>query len=510
MATIVTKIALNDSGLEAGLAKVKNQLHAFSEELINPFAAWASGAVLAGAATEELKKLAEQAKAISEASEKFGVDAEKFQTLANAAQRAGVDTGSFDTALTKLARNAEEAVRGNEQLRASFAEAGISVDDLKSKDIGQVFLQYADAIHEGKIKGDEFALTLQLLGRGAGNLIPLFQKGGAVIEEMGRKGLIMTKEEIEQLTAAQLKWMTFTAALERTFLSIVNGLAMTARLMKDIAALSGAFGSDESQKAREDLTSFWNGGWEHEAGSSAATAAANTAAGKTGDETDVTGGGALARKTAESLRKTDAERVESALELNRAQREAMIIQQQTLALAQLSLNTSKYEREAREAVIKETARQKIAAGELEDIQVRIAEAEQERANVAAGLRSAQAIKDPHQRQQEVASATEDLAGKEAALSKLRVQQTDLQTKSGESRLDFLTKQRDAALDQINRLREMASKGISVSGLRGIGGGGSAYGPDQNKVETQLKTANQWLGSINKNIQALANSTPLPP
>ena len=67
MPTIVTKIALNDSGLEAGLAKVKNQLHAFSEELINPFAAWASGAVLAGAATEELKKLAEQAKAISEA-----------------------------------------------------------------------------------------------------------------------------------------------------------------------------------------------------------------------------------------------------------------------------------------------------------------------------------------------------------------------------------------------------------------------------------------------------------
>ena len=66
------------------------------------------------------------------------MDAEKFQTLANAAQRAGVDTGSFDAALTKLARNAEEAVRGNEQLRASFAEAGISVDDLKSKDLGQV------------------------------------------------------------------------------------------------------------------------------------------------------------------------------------------------------------------------------------------------------------------------------------------------------------------------------------------------------------------------------------
>jgi hypothetical protein len=254
MADLQASIGLNRSDFEAGLSSLKSQVSNFSSEVKGILA----GGFAVGSIFEGLKGAIEKGGMLGDLAEKFGVAASAIQKLGNSASLSGGSVEDVATALNKAAIKSQQAVAGNEALQASFAKIGLSLSDLASASPEQIMMAFADAMASGSIKGQEFALAVDLMGKSATNLLPMLSQGSAAIQAQGEAMGVWTDETIANLKFAddQIKALgnTFTIAfggVAQLLTPIINGYQkfVEVLILAGLATKELATGNLQSAKA---------------------------------------------------------------------------------------------------------------------------------------------------------------------------------------------------------------------------------------------------------------------
>ena len=160
--------------------------------------------VLAGAAAAAFvamgKHFVNVADEAGKAAQKIGVTTETYTALAHAAEMSNVSNEQLSTGFKTLNKNIVEAVRGNEEIRATFQSLGVSVRDaagnLRGADevLEEVAIRFA-ATRDGAAKTEA---ALRLFGKSGQDLIPLLNEGAdgiaAMRDEAKALGLVVSTE----------------------------------------------------------------------------------------------------------------------------------------------------------------------------------------------------------------------------------------------------------------------------------------------------------------------------
>jgi hypothetical protein len=200
-ATATAKLALDASGLDRGLASAQESVGRFAKQ---------AGSVLAGAFAFDkiisgFSSAIEKGDQLQDIAEKFGVSASKLQMLGNAASVFGSGLDQVSAGLNKLSLAQQKAVSGEqgaEALVATFAEVGISLDELRTISAEDIFLKIADSFASGANDGRQFVIVNELLGKAQTDLIKVLNQGSAAITEQGNAIGVFSNETIAQLSAA--------------------------------------------------------------------------------------------------------------------------------------------------------------------------------------------------------------------------------------------------------------------------------------------------------------------
>ena len=200
-ATATAKLALDASGLDRGLASAQESVGRFARQAGTALAgAFAFDKIISG-----FSSAIEKGDQLQDIAEKFGVSASKLQMLGNAASVFGSGLDQVSAGLNKLSLAQQKAVSGEqgaEALVATFAEVGISLDELRTISAEDIFLKIADSFASGANDGRQFVIVNELLGKAQTDLIKVLNQGSAAITEQGNAIGVFSNETIAQLSAA--------------------------------------------------------------------------------------------------------------------------------------------------------------------------------------------------------------------------------------------------------------------------------------------------------------------
>lgn len=149
-----------------------------------------------GLASEQFASMGDQ---ITKASQRTGIAAETLQGLKYAAEQSGASFEDLETGIKKMQKAVVEASKGNDGAIKSFAELGISVDDLKSLSPDEQFLKLSEALNQVQDEALRTAISMELFGKGGTSLLPLISEGSEGIKKLADRarelGLIFSKED---------------------------------------------------------------------------------------------------------------------------------------------------------------------------------------------------------------------------------------------------------------------------------------------------------------------------
>jgi hypothetical protein len=200
-ATATAKLALDASGLDRGLASAQESVGRFARQAGTALAgAFAFDKIISG-----FSSAIEKGDQLQDIAEKFGVSASKLQMLGNAASVFGSGLDQVSAGLNKLSLAQQKAVSGEqgaEALVETFAEVGISLDELRTISAEDIFLKIADSFASGANDGRQFVIVNELLGKAQTDLIKVLNQGSEAIIEQGNAIGVFSNETIAQLSAA--------------------------------------------------------------------------------------------------------------------------------------------------------------------------------------------------------------------------------------------------------------------------------------------------------------------
>jgi phage-related minor tail protein len=163
----------------------------------------AAGAVAAGAGLFALAaNVSDSASEINDMSVRTGLSTDRLQELKFATGQVGVEFDSITGAVGKLTKTMSGADEGSKAAAAAFKKLGIETND------GSGHLRKMDDVFPEVIKklagmtnaSDRNALAMSFFGKGAMELVPLLDAGGAGIDAMSKQahelGLVLSKDAV--------------------------------------------------------------------------------------------------------------------------------------------------------------------------------------------------------------------------------------------------------------------------------------------------------------------------
>lgn len=133
---------------------------------------------------------------IADKSEQIGVSTDFFQKMKFGAERTGTSVDAVGSAIKRLTRNIYEAENGNKKVTDGFNLIGVSVDQLKGKDVEEQFKLVAKAINEISDPSARSAAAVRILGKSAADLMPYLKDIDKYSKEAEERGII-SKEAIK-------------------------------------------------------------------------------------------------------------------------------------------------------------------------------------------------------------------------------------------------------------------------------------------------------------------------
>jgi hypothetical protein len=183
--------------------------------------------------------------------ERLGTTTDELQAMRLAAGEAGVSVEAMDTSLRFLNRNIGKAASGSGEQAQTFAKLGIALKDAQGnvRPTTDIMSDLADKVAETGGTAEKTRISMELLGRGGSQLIPLLNRGGEAFKEATKDvadlGGGMSGEFVEAAHKAEeaqvkLKFATTSLssnivnALLPTVMQIVGGLTSFVKTAVDV------------------------------------------------------------------------------------------------------------------------------------------------------------------------------------------------------------------------------------------------------------------------------------
>ena len=164
----------------------------------------AAGAVMTGAFFAGVENVAQKAKEIQFSSQKIGLSTDEFQKLGYAASKSGMDIAQLQVGIGKFSKTIVTASMGQAASVKIMQYAGVSAKDAtgKLKGTTEILKEISDKFKSAPDGPKKTALAMMLFGKSGKDMIPLLNKGGKAIDELGVKfaksGALIDSQAIEK------------------------------------------------------------------------------------------------------------------------------------------------------------------------------------------------------------------------------------------------------------------------------------------------------------------------
>lgn len=205
MASILARLALDNSDFAAGMRRALALASTFGTKINSVLKPEKFGSQLAGYFTIGAIGLAAKAtidygSSVNDLSKELGLTTKTIQSLDYALKLNGTSLEENRQLFSKLTDSIDKANKGDAALISSFSRLGIKVDDLKSKNIDEIFLSIADAVKKGELTPRMFADLIDTMGSSASKVIPAMKEGVSdLANEFVRLGLVIDDPTIKRL-----------------------------------------------------------------------------------------------------------------------------------------------------------------------------------------------------------------------------------------------------------------------------------------------------------------------
>ena len=242
--------------LPEGVTKALNGVEGFSAGTVAAMAAAAAAVVAVVEAFKKLQQVTiEVAASVDETLSQSmitGISAETLQVWDYAAELIDVDVGTITGAMTKLEKSMDSARDGNIAMQESFTQLGISVtDDVTGqlRDAEDVFMEVVDALGAMENGTERDTKSMELLGKSAKDLTPLFLAGSEALagfsEEAEAAGYVLDEYQLERLAEVDDSYQRMQKTIEGFKRQLAADFAPAAKaamdLFSDVVKKAGEF-----------------------------------------------------------------------------------------------------------------------------------------------------------------------------------------------------------------------------------------------------------------------------
>jgi len=299
MNDVTVKIGANTSELNTGLGKADNAVRQFEQNstkvtgLAGAFKNVSNAGGMAGKAIQGfqaalgpvmavigafvgMKSLAEAAGQIDDLSQRFGESAETIQRVKYAADQSGTSIETVAKSMNKAELAAVAAASGNEEMNKAFQELGISAEEFAGLSMEERLAKIGEGYDGNTNKAAALAAMVRIMGKNAGELIPLFAQGGDAITEMMNRASVASSDSIGRIAQVEdrfggmfstLKTWAFEAIgfvidlIDKMSIGIASAIAFVSNLGDGIDSAKQAYEdtlnagldlAEEQKKQREE------------------------------------------------------------------------------------------------------------------------------------------------------------------------------------------------------------------------------------------------------------------
>jgi hypothetical protein len=182
-----SKVAAKQTGHELADTfgnKIAGSMGTSLTALAGPLGIVTAAITVFGSALKNNFSLQEKAHEIELGSERLQVTASRFIDLTRNAERSGASIETVYAAFRKLAQGTIQAENGNKEMIASLSAFGLSVDQVKGKNVDEIFSAISKNAAGAELTIDRVAALMKLMGRGADELLPGLKSGAFNVEDI--------------------------------------------------------------------------------------------------------------------------------------------------------------------------------------------------------------------------------------------------------------------------------------------------------------------------------------
>jgi hypothetical protein len=185
-------LGLNASGFRIGLKEAEVQSKNFAANMKRAFVqAFGTAAVLAWTS-----KIVEGVDNLTDLSEQLGVSTDALQEWGYAAKKNGKDIESVARFFEHLGEARKDALAGNQDLIQSFAQLGVSLEDLRTKRVEDLGKLIGTSIQKGDIQ-NLIGSLVDVGGKSASGLVATFKAGIAEMTQAAHDaGQVVSRESL--------------------------------------------------------------------------------------------------------------------------------------------------------------------------------------------------------------------------------------------------------------------------------------------------------------------------
>jgi len=180
--------ASSASGITRTLGSLKGAIAGFT------------AALTVGAFIQAGKQALEYASHLTELAETLGVTSHDLQTFSYAAGQVGISQEDLQRGLQKLTVSIGQAQLGAEKQIKAFQALGITVDELKGKNSGQIFQAMADKLQTVTDRSQRAAVEVAIFGKAGAKLDNLLSGAEGKLSDLAAAaeelGIVLSNEQI--------------------------------------------------------------------------------------------------------------------------------------------------------------------------------------------------------------------------------------------------------------------------------------------------------------------------
>jgi len=218
-AVLKAKTTMDNRGFKVGMAQNQQAVKRFAGGQIKQIAGLIGGAFAVGAVVNFARELLSTADALDNAAKQMNIGVEELQALRRETELTAGSADKMDSSLRKLTKSMGNAVAGESEQVQGFRDLGISMEQVQTLSVDQLFEKIAIKVSGASLASKEASGASKILGRAYVELNTVMQTVADVgLENLKNKmletnqimseGSVLAADAMEESFNRKLKSMT--------------------------------------------------------------------------------------------------------------------------------------------------------------------------------------------------------------------------------------------------------------------------------------------------------------